>query len=123
LFEDHIYKNTATLVLSIKHISGPKGMKRLNPYLIFNGNCKEAMIFYQECLKGEIESIQTFRDSPINFPEDCKHLIFDSELRAENIIIKASDSLLDNPMVIGRNISLFIVFQIEKSQKMSIESC
>ncbi|MHA1982909.1 MAG: VOC family protein [Candidatus Hodarchaeales archaeon] len=92
-------------------------MKHPNPFLIFNGNCKEARIFYRECLEGEIKSMQTFGDSPVEFPEDCRHLIFDSELKAEKIIIKASDSLPDNPMVIGRNISLFIVFSDKKESE------
>jgi PhnB protein len=89
-------------------------MKQMNPYLIFNGNCKEAMTFYKKCLEGEIKSMQTFEDAPMEFPEEARHLIFDSELRAENIIIKASDSLPDNPMVIGKNFSLFVIFSDRK---------
>ena len=27
---------------------------QLNPYLAFNGNCQEAMHFYQQCLGGEL---------------------------------------------------------------------
>jgi PhnB protein len=28
-------------------------MKEATPYLVFNGNCREAMTFYQSCLGGE----------------------------------------------------------------------
>ena len=29
-------------------------MPTLNPYLTFNGNCREAMTYYKECLGGEL---------------------------------------------------------------------
>ncbi len=30
---------------------------KLNPYLMFSGNCKEALTFYAGCLSGEIVSL------------------------------------------------------------------
>ena len=39
-------------------------MVQLNPYLRFNGNCREAMTFYQSCLGGEL-TIQTVGESPV----------------------------------------------------------
>ncbi|MCB2406847.1 VOC family protein [Hymenobacter lucidus] len=35
----------------------------LVPYLTFDGNCREAMSFYQQCLGGEL-MIQPFADTP-----------------------------------------------------------
>src|SRR5579872_2110979 len=35
---------------------------KLNPYLFFTGNCKEAMEFYKEVFGGEL-SVQTFKDA------------------------------------------------------------
>jgi PhnB protein len=29
-------------------------MTEINPYLNFNGSCREAMNFYKECLGGEL---------------------------------------------------------------------
>ena len=37
---------------------------KLNPYLIFNGNCREAMEFYAKCIGGELEAMITFGDMP-----------------------------------------------------------
>src|SRR6185312_5274964 len=37
-------------------------MYHSTPYLIFNGNCREAMTFYQTCLGGEL-SVTTFGES------------------------------------------------------------
>lgn len=36
----------------------------LNPYLLFNGNCQEALKFYEQTLGGKIEAINTFGGSP-----------------------------------------------------------
>lgn len=36
----------------------------VSPYLVFNGNCKEAFEFYEKVLSGKIEFIQTFGESP-----------------------------------------------------------
>ena len=35
-------------------------MKTLTPYLLFAGNCREAINYYREVLNGEITQIQTF---------------------------------------------------------------
>lgn len=32
-------------------------MAKLNPYLTFSGNCREAMNYYNECLGGELSFI------------------------------------------------------------------
>jgi len=37
---------------------------QLNPYLLFNGNCAEALKFYEQTLGGKIENISTFKGSP-----------------------------------------------------------
>ena len=39
-------------------------MATLNPYLTFNGNCKEAMGFYKEIFGGEL-SLMTAGKSPV----------------------------------------------------------
>ena len=39
-------------------------MARLNPYLNFDNNCREAMNFYKECLGGEL-TLQTIGESPL----------------------------------------------------------
>lgn len=37
---------------------------KLTPYLLFDGNCAEAMTFYQACLGGEL-TITKIGDSPM----------------------------------------------------------
>ncbi len=39
-------------------------MTQINAYLNFNGNCRDAMNFYKECLGGEL-ALQAVEGSPI----------------------------------------------------------
>ena len=38
---------------------------KLNPYLAFDGHCREAFEFYQKALGGHISFIQTIGESPM----------------------------------------------------------
>jgi PhnB protein len=46
-------------------------MKALITYLNFDGNCRDAMKFYQRCLGGEL-SIMPFSEAPGDFPKEAK---------------------------------------------------
>ncbi len=64
----------------------------LNPYLIFNGNCKEAMNFYKDCFGGEL-TMQTVAESPMasQLPPSLQDAIMHSQLISGSIVIMASD--------------------------------
>ncbi len=49
-------------------------MIKLHSYLTFNGNCREAMTFYSDCLEGEL-TFQTIGESPLsnNMPQKMKN--------------------------------------------------
>lgn len=68
-------------------------MQNINPYLTFQGNCREAMEFYQLCLNGEITSMETFADVKMEVPEAFKNKIVHAVLRAEGIHLMASDGM------------------------------
>ncbi len=63
----------------------------LVPYLAFNGNCEEAVKFYQAVLGGESQ-IFHFGDAPPNpaFPvtENVKPLVMHAELRKNGHVIR-----------------------------------
>lgn len=62
---------------------------QLDPYLFFNGNCREAMEFYKDIFGGELK-IMTMDGAPGTSPEDkdkVMHALLDGELR-----FMASDS-------------------------------
>ncbi|HWJ02733.1 MAG TPA: VOC family protein, partial [Verrucomicrobiae bacterium] len=56
----------------------------LIPYIVFNGNCAEAVEFYQRVLGGEAQ-IMRMGDAPPNpafqVPEHMKNLVMHAELR------------------------------------------
>lgn len=37
---------------------------KINPYLMFNGNCEAAFKFYEQCLGGKIVMMLTHKDAP-----------------------------------------------------------
>ena len=67
-------------------------MPTLNPYFTFNGNCREAMSFYKECLGGEL-SFMIVKDSPVadQMPPQFKDQILHSSLKTGELEIMASD--------------------------------
>jgi PhnB protein len=64
-------------------------MAQLNPYLNFDGNCREAMNFYKDCLGGEL-SIQKVSESPMmadQMPSQMRDSVLHSSLTSDNIIL------------------------------------
>lgn len=67
-------------------------MIRVTPFLLFDGNCAEAMRFYQQCLGGELTLTKT-RDTPMKnqFPEEKHDRIINAQLKSGFIDISATD--------------------------------
>ena len=57
-------------------------MAKLTPYLGFDGNCTEAMRFYEAALGGKIDMTLTFGQSPMaeQFPAEHRHRVMHSVL-------------------------------------------
>ncbi len=60
-------------------------MLHTTPFLLFNGNCAEAMTFYQTCLGGELTLIK-LRDTPMKaqFPEEKHNRIIYARVKNES---------------------------------------
>lgn len=67
-------------------------MLRAQPFLLFDGNCAEAMTFYQNCLGGEL-TLTKLRDTPMKdmFPPEKHERIINAHLKSGNIEISATD--------------------------------
>jgi PhnB protein len=89
-------------------------MAQLNAYFTFNGNCREAMTFYKECLGGELE-LQSVADSPLgeDLPVEIKECILHARLRSEGIIIMGTDMAPEN-LVKGNAVSMVLTFNSEE---------
>jgi PhnB protein len=66
----------------------------LSPFLLFDGNCAEAMAFYQSCLGGEL-TLLTVGDTPMRdqYPPDQHGKVTYSELRSGSVRFSATDWL------------------------------
>ncbi|MGI8894027.1 MAG: hypothetical protein ACR2GN_11305 [Bacteroidia bacterium] len=66
----------------------------INCYLTFNGNCREAMMFYKNCLGGEF-TFQAMGESPLSgkMPEQMKNFILHATLINDKLIMMATDML------------------------------
>ncbi len=82
---------------------------RINSYLTFNGNCREAMTFYEECLGGEL-MLQTIGESPLaeQMPPKMKDCILHATLTTEGFILMASDMTPETGLVKGNAVSLML---------------
>src|SRR5262245_21717297 len=67
---------------------------QINPYLFFDGDCREALEFYAVVLGGRIEAVRTYSDMPggPNVGEDWQDNIVHARLAIGENLIMASDS-------------------------------
>lgn len=83
-------------------------MAGINPYLMFNGNCEEAMNFYKDCFDGEILSMMNYENAPVEVDEAHKKNIMHSSLKFGDTILMASDTAPGNAAKFGDNVWLSI---------------
>lgn len=93
-------------------------MSKINSYLTFNGNCREAMNFYKDCLGGEL-SIQTIGESPISdkMPEQMKQSILHSTLIKGQLVLMGSDMVGDSGLIKGNALSMMLDCESEEEIK------
>lgn len=69
-------------------------MPALDSYLFFNGNCAEAMRFYERTLGGKLDKMMTYAESPQ--PQQCPpgsgDRIMHASLAIEGRLLMASDT-------------------------------
>ena len=89
-------------------------MKKLNPYFTFNGNCREAMKFYQKCLGGKLH-FQTAGEMPVakKMPAKMKKIIVHASLISESFVLMGSDMVDDQGLIKGNAVSVSLSFFTE----------
>jgi len=67
-------------------------MIHCNPFLLFDGNCAEAMTFYHSCLGGEL-SLSKLADTPMKdmFSPEKHERIINAKLKSGTLEIAATD--------------------------------
>ncbi|RZJ78300.1 MAG: VOC family protein [Flavobacterium sp.] len=81
----------------------------INSYLTFNGNCKEAMRFYQDCLGGEL-TLQSIGESAMagDMPQIMADKILHAVLIVNDIVIMGTDMIDDSGLVSGNTVALML---------------
>jgi PhnB protein len=66
---------------------------QLDPYLFFQGNCKEAMEFYKDVFGGEL-TMTAYKDTPGDFPGKAERLeqIMHANLKGGAVTLMAADT-------------------------------
>jgi PhnB protein len=84
---------------------------RCTPFLLFDGNCAEAMTFYKECLGGELV-LTKLGETPMKaqFPSEKHERIINARLTSGEIEISATDWMSDQVMPRpGNMMSIFVI--------------
>lgn len=108
--------------MNLYHLSD-WGVKRLavETYLIFDGNCREAVEFYAKVFGTEEPQIMSFGDSPqdpnYTLPEEAKDRVMHARLNIAGSNVMFSDTFPGTPFIAGNNFSVTIILdQVEELQ-------
>ena len=98
-------------------------MTLINAYITFNGNCREAMNFYKDCLGGEL-TLQTIGESPLadKMPAQMKECILHASLVKESLVLMGSDMVGEKGLIKGNSVSLAINCSSEEEIQLFYEN-
>lgn len=92
--------------------AGPKDAEgmRLTPYLLFDGNCRDAMEFYRSCLGGELELTKVKNsDAKGEMPVFQQEKILNARLKGAALELQASDWLRPGETrVLGNTVCMYL---------------
>jgi PhnB protein len=86
-------------------------MHQLNTYLFFDGNCADAMRFYERTLGGKL-SLMTHAESPMagETPPGSANRIMHARLDFDGGMLMASDSMVGQPYEGMKGFSLSLIY-------------
>jgi PhnB protein len=67
---------------------------KLNPYLSFDGRCRDAFEFYEKALSGKISFIQTYGESPMasSMPPEAHGRVMHVTLQIGDQVLQGADA-------------------------------
>lgn len=98
-------------------------MTTINSYFTFNGNCREAMTFYKDCLGGEL-TFQTVGESPLaaQMPERMKASILHAMLSSEGFVLMGSDMAPETGLLKGNGLAAMLNCSSEEEIRNTFRS-
>ena len=87
-------------------------MTQLSSYLFFDGNCADAMRFYERTLGGKIEGMMTHAQAPdgAKSPPGNANRILHARLVLDGQVLMASDLMVGQPYDGMKNFSLSLIY-------------
>src|SRR6266542_2990217 len=72
---------------------------QVNPYLFYNGNCEEALKYYQKVLGARIEATHLYEGGPAEMPipPEWKKKIMHARVTIDGEVLMASGSAYNRP--------------------------
>jgi len=87
-------------------------MLKCLPFLLFDGNCAEAMTFYHKCLGGEL-TLTRLGDTPMKdqFPAEKHNRLINAHLKSGDIEISATDWMASPAFdpIQGNTFAIFVI--------------
>ena len=87
-------------------------MLRCTPFLLFDGNCAEAMTFYHQCLGGDL-TLTRLADTPMKdqFPKEKHNRMINARLMSGNFEISATDWMASPAFepIQGNTFAIFVI--------------
>lgn len=89
-------------------------MASINPYLIFNGNCEEAFLFYQSVFGGEFPYVGKFKDMPAGegnpklSEKDAERIMHVCLPIGETVLMGSDSNSASGDVAFGANVSISI---------------
>lgn len=99
---------------------------RLIPYLVMNGNAKEAIQFYENALDAKVLGILTFGEMPENpefpLPDDAKERVAHATLKVGESELMFSDTFPGQHHQSGNQVTICISTNDKEKSKQIYES-
>ncbi len=99
-------------------------MPQLHPYLAFDGNCREAMEFYQQALGAEL-TLQKVGETPAKdgMPPETHDSVMHSSLEKNGqVLVMASDMMSEETAKHGNDVSLCYSGETEEETRAAFKN-
>jgi PhnB protein len=84
---------------------------KISPYISFNGNCADAVAFYEKAFNVKAE-IMRYKDAPPDYPtpEGTENFVMHAQFELDGETVMLCDNPPEHPVKIGDNITVMAEF-------------
>jgi PhnB protein len=98
-------------------------VKKLNPYIHFNGTAEKAIKLYEKALGAKTEALMRYGEAPgSKVPDNQKNRVMHSVLKIGNHELMVSDGLPDSSVPAGGNTDVALEFEKADELKSAFDA-